>query len=177
MNYVWELTCEIWRPRSPTMYQQQVEEQSGFQYVRTLGRGVAGVVSESEDPQLGDLMSERKKVNVLAPEEKGIQEPAEESQKNFSASFLLLLYPYISLPCSHPFFPSVVNGTCLQKLGKEVLPEGLSHTRSEDKQTGRLADLGSLTGRFQDMCCHSISSGFHLRSSFISCYVSQRYGS
>lgn len=61
MNYVWELTCEIWRPRSPTVYQQQVEEQSGFQYVRTLGRGVAGVVSESEDPQLGDLMSERKR--------------------------------------------------------------------------------------------------------------------
>lgn len=77
-------------------------------------------------------------MNVLAPEEKGIQEPGEESQTNSPASFLLLLYPYISLPCSHPFFPSVVNGTCLQKLGKEVLPEGLSHSRSEGWATPAL---------------------------------------
>lgn len=61
LNYIWKLTHEIWRLRSSTMYQLQVEEQPESQYVRTLDRGAAGVASESEDPQPGGLMSERKR--------------------------------------------------------------------------------------------------------------------
>lgn len=53
LNYIWELIYEIWRLRSSTLYQLQVEEQSESQYVRTMDSSVAGLQQCWAEVRLG----------------------------------------------------------------------------------------------------------------------------